>query len=72
MPGLPWVVVEYVRFIVPNYLYIQIRTNVCKRRQGNMGDGKERLEAIVTALLKELSMEQLRAVYILVLRVAGK
>lgn len=37
-----------------------------------MGDGKERLEAIVEALLKELSMEQLRAVYILVLRVAGK
>lgn len=37
-----------------------------------MGDGKERLEAIVAALLKELSMEQLRAVYILVLRVMGK
>lgn len=71
MPGLPWVVVEYVRFIVPNYLYIQIRTNVCKRRQ-KMGDGKEKLEAIVAALLKELSMEQLRAVYILVLRVMGK
>lgn len=72
MPGLPWAVGECVRFIVLIYLYIQIRTNVCKRRQGNMGEGKEKLEEIVAALLKELSMEQLRAVYILVLRVAGK
>ena len=37
-----------------------------------MGDGKERLEAIVTALLKELSMEQLRMVYIHILRVSGR
>lgn len=37
-----------------------------------MEDGKKKLEAIVAALLKELNMEQLRMVYILVLRVIKK
>lgn len=37
-----------------------------------MEDGKKKLEAIVTALVKELNMEQLRMVYILVLRIMGK
>lgn len=37
-----------------------------------MGDGKETLEAIVAALLKELPMEKLRMVYIHLLRVMGK
>ena len=37
-----------------------------------MEDGKKKLEAIVAALLKELNMEQLRMVYILVLRIMDK
>ena len=37
-----------------------------------MEDGKKKLEAIVMALIKELNMEQLRKVYILVLRIMGK
>lgn len=37
-----------------------------------MEDGKKKLEAIVEALLKELNMEQLRMVYILILRLMKK
>ena len=37
-----------------------------------MEDGKKKLEAIVAALLKELNMEQLRMVCILVLRLMKK
>lgn len=37
-----------------------------------MEDGKKKLEAIVVALLKELNMEQLRMVYILILRLMKK
>lgn len=37
-----------------------------------MEDGKKKLEAIVMALIKELNMEQLRMVYILVLRIMDK
>lgn len=37
-----------------------------------MEDGKKKLEAIVAVLLKELNMEQLRMVYILILRLMKK